>query len=96
MSLVLLGMSILLVFLSMLSYIVDAYLFATASGLAANTIVRSVVGAGMSLFEAQIFVAMNMRFASLLLACVAVALMPIPFVLFKYGPALRAHSSCAH
>lgn len=89
-------MSILLLFLSMLSYIVEAYLFAAASGLAANTVVRSAAGAGMPLFATQMFEAMNVRFASLLLGCVAVVLAPIPIVLYKYGPALRARSSYAH
>lgn len=81
-----------LLFLSMLSYLVDAYLWAAASALAANTTVRSAAGAGMPLFATQMFEALNVRFASLLLGCVAVLLAPIPVVLFKYGPKLRAMS----
>lgn len=39
------GFSILLVFLSLLNYIVDMYLMVAASALAANTVVRSIFGA---------------------------------------------------
>lgn len=95
MALGLLGFSILLLFLSMLSYIVEAYLFAAASGLAANTVVRSAAGAGMPLFATQMFEAMNVRWASTLLGCVAVALVPIPFVLFAYGARIRSMSKHA-
>lgn len=41
----LMGFSILLVFLSLLNYIVDMYLMVAASALAANTVVRSIFGA---------------------------------------------------
>lgn len=105
------GFSILLVFLSLLNYIVDMYLMVAASALAANTVVRSIFGASFPLFATQMFVgkafscmmpfdpilmnsipALNPRWASTLLGCFAFLMVPIPFLLIKYGPALRARS----
>jgi hypothetical protein len=91
----LMGFSILLVFLSLVNYIVDMYLFVAASALAANTVVRSVFGAAFPLFARQMFTAMNPRWASTLLGCFAGLMVPIPFFLIKYGPALRARSRFA-
>ena len=41
------------------------------------------------------FEKLNPRWASTLLGCIAVLLGPIPFVLKKYGPALRKRSKFA-
>jgi hypothetical protein len=41
----LMGLSIFLLFLSLINYTVDAYLFAAASALAASTVSRSIFGA---------------------------------------------------
>ncbi|VDC02269.1 unnamed protein product [Peniophora sp. CBMAI 1063] len=91
----LLGFSILLIFLSSINYIIDMYLMAAASALAANTVVRSIFGASFPLFASQMFTALNPRWASLLLGCFAAVMAPIPFLLVKYGPALRARSKFA-
>lgn len=80
------------IFLSLINYTIDTYLFAAASALAAQTACRSVFGAGFPLFATQMFDAMNPRWASTLLGCVAVVMTPMPFVLIKVGPALRRRS----
>lgn len=91
----LLGASIVWIFLGLFNYIIDTYLFVAASALAANTVVRSVFGAVFPLFASQMFEAMNPRWASTLLGCVALVMMPIPLVLFRYGPTLRERSRYA-
>ncbi|KZV65936.1 MFS general substrate transporter [Peniophora sp. CONT] len=91
----LLGFSILLIFFTLFNYIVDTYLFAAASALSANTIVRSVFGAVFPLFARQMFEGMNPRWACTLLGCFAALMIPIPFILIKYGPKLRARSRFA-
>ena len=63
-----------------------------ASALSANTVVRSLFGAGFPLFAAQMYEALNPRWASTLLGFVAIALAPIPFVLRAYGHHLRRRS----
>ncbi|GJE99509.1 MFS general substrate transporter [Phanerochaete sordida] len=91
----LLGFAIVWLFLALFNYIVDAYLMYAASALAANTVVRSLFGAGFPLFAAQMYEALDPRWASTLLGLVALVMTPIPLVLFRYGPALRARSKYA-
>lgn len=43
-------------------------------------------------FANQMYVALNPRFAGLLLGCLASLFVPIPLLLLKYGPKLRAMS----
>ncbi|VDC04808.1 unnamed protein product [Peniophora sp. CBMAI 1063] len=88
----LLGFSILLIFFTQFNFIVDTYLVSAATALSANTIVRSVVGAAFPLFARQMFDSLNPRWASTLLGCFAALLAPIPFLLTRYGPALRKRS----
>ncbi|KAL7416317.1 major facilitator superfamily domain-containing protein [Mrakia frigida] len=95
MSGLLLGASLILIFLPLMNYIVDTYLYAAATALAASTVVRSLAGAGFPLFASQMYAALNPRFAGLLLGLVCAVLMPIPFVFLKLGPKIRARSKNA-
>lgn len=89
------GFSIIWIFLGLLNYIIDAYLFVAASALAASTVMRSCFGAGFPLFATQMFEKLNPRWASTLLGGLAILMAPIPFVLRKYGPVLRRKSKYA-
>ncbi|KAG1749872.1 major facilitator superfamily domain-containing protein [Suillus paluster] len=91
----LLGWSICFIFLALFNYIIDAYLALAASALAANTVVRSLFGAGFPLFATQMYDRLGPEWASTLLGCIALIMMPIPFVLTKYGPILRRKSKYA-
>lgn len=76
------------------SYLVDTYQAMTsASALAANGLLRYVFGAVFPLFTLQMYEGMGTSWATSLLAFVTVALMPIPWALFKFGHAIRARSS---
>lgn len=90
-----LGWSIVWIFLSLINYTIDSYLYVSASALAAQTVVRSLFGAGFPLFATQMYDAMNPQWASTLLGFVAILLGPIPFILKKYGPVLRRRSKFA-
>ncbi|KZP10514.1 MFS general substrate transporter [Athelia psychrophila] len=92
---VLLGFSICWIFLALFNYMIDAYLFVSASALAANTVCRSLAGAAFPLFATQMYTALGPHWASSLVGFIALLLMPIPFVLFKYGPTLRIKSKYA-
>lgn len=89
------GFAIVWIFLPLFNYIIDTYLFIAASALAANTIVRSVFGAVFPLFANQMFEGLGPRWASSVLGFVALIMIPIPFVLIKFGPTLRARSKHA-
>ncbi|OCH83826.1 hypothetical protein OBBRIDRAFT_815695 [Obba rivulosa] len=90
-----LGFSCICLFLALVNYIIDVYLFVAASALAANTVIRSFSGAIFPLFATQMYEALDPRWASTLLGCFACAMLPIPFVLKRYGAALRAKSKFA-
>ncbi|KAI0749843.1 MFS general substrate transporter [Daedaleopsis nitida] len=83
------------IFLGLINYTIDAYLYVAASALSATIVVRSVFGAVFPLFATQMYEGMNPRWASTLLGCLALLMAPIPLVLRKYGPRLRERSKFA-
>ncbi|KZO96212.1 MFS general substrate transporter [Calocera viscosa TUFC12733] len=90
-----LGIGITLIFLSLFNYIIDAYLMVAASAMASSTVVRSTFGAGFPLFATQMFEKLDPRWASTLLGCIAILMIPIPVVLMRYGAYLRRKSKYA-
>ncbi|KAG4439235.1 hypothetical protein IFR05_005273 [Cadophora sp. M221] len=92
---VFLGTSILLIFVAYLNYITDSYLMYAASALAANTVCRSAAGAAAPLFTQQMFTALGVGGGGSLIGGVAVLLMPIPFIFYKYGGPIRERSKFA-
>ncbi|KAJ6604532.1 MFS general substrate transporter [Mycena vulgaris] len=95
MSGLIMGFSINWIFLSLFNYIIDTYLSVAASALAANTVVRSIFGAVFPLFATQMYTALGARWASSLLGFFALAMVPIPIILKRFGPTLRAKSKFA-
>ena len=89
------GFGIFIIFLSLLNYIVDAYLMFAASALAANTFLRSGFGAIFPLFATYMFDGMGIQWASTLLGCVALVLVPLPIGFLLYGKKIRAKSHFA-
>lgn len=63
-----------------------------ASALSANSLLRYAGGGAFPLFTVQMFSAMGIGWASSLLGFVSMALVPVPWVLYKYGKRIRAHS----
>ncbi|KAF2794406.1 major facilitator superfamily [Melanomma pulvis-pyrius CBS 109.77] len=89
------GFGLMSIFLQALNYLVDAYLMFAASAIAANTFLRSLCGAAFPLFAQQMFNGMGIEYASTLLGCIAVLLIPVPvWFLFK-GAAIRERSKFA-
>ncbi|KAL1410858.1 hypothetical protein Q8F55_001801 [Vanrija albida] len=88
----LLGFAVQTIFVGLFNYIIDVYLWVAASALAGVTVVRAAFGAGFPLFASQMYERLGTQWASCLLAFLALVMAPIPFVLIKYGPALRARS----
>ncbi|KAJ4333019.1 hypothetical protein N0V87_007918 [Didymella glomerata] len=89
------GFGIFSIFLSLLNYIVDAYLMFAASAIAANTFMRSIFGGIFPLFATQMFTGMGIQWASTLIGCVAVVLAPMPIFFYLYGKKIRAKSKFA-
>jgi hypothetical protein len=63
-----------------------------ASALSANSLLRYAGGGAFPLFTVQIFSSLGIGWTSSLLGFVSLALVPVPWVLYKYGKRIRAHS----
>ncbi|CAH2353575.1 polyamine transporter 1 [[Candida] railenensis] len=94
-SLSFIGCGLITIFLPCLNYIIDCYLMFAASALAGNTFLRSLFGGIFPLFAIQMFEAMHIRFAGTLLGCVALILVPVPFLFYYKGKYLRTKSKYA-
>ena len=66
-----------------------------ASAIAANTFLRSLFGAVFPLFATYMFDALGVNWASTLLGCVALILVPIPVVFWRFGAKIRTRSKFA-
>ncbi|KZT71137.1 MFS general substrate transporter [Daedalea quercina L-15889] len=86
------GFAIIWIFLALFNYIIEVYLSCAASALAANTVVRSIAAAGFPLFASQMYRKLSPQWASTVIGCCSVLMIPIPFVLQRFGPALRRKS----
>jgi hypothetical protein len=83
------GFGCILVILTMVNYLIDSYTIYAASVLAAAAIFRSVVGAVFPLFTTQMYNNLRIYWATSVPAFLALACMHFPFVMYRYGGALR-------
>jgi len=83
------GFGMVLVFLSIMNYLIDAYTIYAASVLAANSVLRSLFGAAFPLFTTYMYNNLGIHWASSIPAFLALACVPFPFLFYKYGPAIR-------
>jgi MFS transporter, DHA1 family, multidrug resistance protein len=90
-----LAMSILLIFVTFINYLVDCYLEYAASAVAANTVLRSACAAASPLFTPAMFRVLGVGGAGSLVGGLAILLMPMPFIFYRYGAAIRARSKYA-
>lgn len=86
------GMGTSLVFSGIFAYTVEAYRKYTASAMAANSFVRSMMSGAFPLFGLQMYQAIGVHWATTIIAVFSCFLIPIPFVFFKYGAILRERS----
>lgn len=88
------GMGNMMVFCSVVTYLIDTYgSLGGASAAAANGILRYTFGAVFPLFTIQMYRGMGVAWATSLLGFVTVALCVLPFVFYKYGSKIRARSA---
>ncbi|KAI1487791.1 major facilitator superfamily transporter [Biscogniauxia mediterranea] len=78
-----------LVFLSLMNYLIDSYTIYAASVLAANSVLRSLFGAAFPLFTTDMYNNLGIHWASSVPAFLAVACLPFPFLFYKYGAQIR-------
>lgn len=84
------GFGLTLIFLGITNYLIDAYTIFAASVLAANTVLRSFFGAAFPLFTRDMYEKLGTQWASSVPGFLALAMVPVPFVLYKYGAVIRS------
>ncbi|KAL4780627.1 major facilitator superfamily domain-containing protein [Aspergillus varians] len=89
------GFGMVMVFLPVFNYLIDAYTIYAASTLAANSMLRSVFGAVFPLFTKYMFQNLGIHWAASIPAFLALACAPLPFVFYWFGPWVRGHSKYA-
>lgn len=87
------GWGCLSIFIAATTYLVDVYQAANgASAVAANGILRYGLGAVFPLFTLQMYSNMGIHWAGSVFAFISLGLMPVPWVFFWKGKALRSRS----
>ncbi|OOQ90349.1 MFS-type transporter [Penicillium brasilianum] len=89
------GFGMVLVFLGIMNYLIDAYTIFAASVLAANSVMRSLFGAAFPLFTTYMYNNLGIHWASSIPAFLALACVPFPFLFYKYGAAIRSRCKFA-
>ena len=70
-------------------YLVDAYTVYSASAIAANTVLRSLIGALLPLAGTKMYDSLGLGWGNSLLAFIALAMAPLPWVFYQYGERIR-------
>lgn len=83
------------VYSGVFTFLVDCYPLYAASALAANSFARSSFGAVFPLFGVQMYNNLGYQWATSLLAFLALAMAPFPFLFYRYGKRLRGNSRFA-
>nr|A0A8F4PNE5.1 RecName: Full=MFS-type transporter atr4; AltName: Full=Atranorin biosynthesis cluster protein 4 [Stereocaulon alpinum]QXF68950.1 atr4 [Stereocaulon alpinum] len=90
------GIGLLVTLVCTLTYIVDAFTEYAASATAANAVMRSVVGATLPLAGPSMYQALGIGWGNSLLAFIALAGCPIPWVFYVYGERIRKSSKATY
>lgn len=85
------GFGMVLVFLSVFNYLIDAYTIFAASVLAANSLLRSLFGFAFPLFTTYMYENLGIHWASTVPAFLALICVPFPFILYKKGLTIRKY-----
>lgn len=86
------GIGFVTLFLGTNAYLADCYGRFSASALAANAVLRSLFSAVFPLFARQMYIKLGTPWASSVLGFIALAMAPVPWLLYTYGPKLRGWS----
>ena len=78
------------IFQAALNYLIDTFTRYAASAVAANTFLRSVLAGAFPLFVVAMYHNIGVAWGSTIFGCVAVLLIPVPFIFFFYGRSIRA------
>ncbi|KAF7556466.1 hypothetical protein G7Z17_g1460 [Cylindrodendrum hubeiense] len=92
---VLFGYGVTGIFLCVYMYIIDSYGIYSASALTFVSLIRYVVAGGVTVVGIPFYEKMGTHYTLTIMACLSVVLVPIPYLLYFYGPWIRAKSRFA-
>ncbi|KAJ5157416.1 uncharacterized protein N7482_008516 [Penicillium canariense] len=81
------------VFIYASNYLTYSYGMYAASALAGNSVIRSVLGGVLPLAGGYMYASLGPNWSGTLLGLLELAIVPIPFVFYKYGHKIRMKSS---
>ncbi|KAJ5682167.1 MFS transporter cpaT [Penicillium macrosclerotiorum] len=84
-----LGIGMLISFMSISTYLVDAYTVYAASAMAANTVFRSLAGTVLPLAGPAMYEKLGLGWGNSLLGFIALAMCPLPLIFYVYGERIR-------
>lgn len=84
------GLGMLMGYVCIQKYLVDAFEEYAASALAAAIVTRCVISCVFTVVGFQLYRRLGYAWGTILLAFICIAMTPIPFVLQHYGPQLRS------
>ncbi|KAG6028782.1 hypothetical protein E4U41_000585 [Claviceps citrina] len=84
------GFGIMGLFLPITTYLIDSHPLYAASAIAANVILRSVVGALLPLAGPPMYASLGLGWGNCVLGFICVAMIPMPLFFYKFGARLRA------
>ncbi|THH08248.1 hypothetical protein EW145_g2823 [Phellinidium pouzarii] len=87
--------TIFIIYLAVFTYLADCYGPYASSALAGQSLCRNLAGAAFPLFTQQMYARLTFKWANTLFAFIALLMLPIPFILFRWGPQIRARSKFA-
>lgn len=82
-----------IVFIYASNYLVHSYGIYAASALAGNAVIRSVLGGTLPLAGQAMYKKLGPNWAGTLLGLLEVAIIPIPFIFYRYGHKIREKST---
>ncbi|KAI0642409.1 MFS general substrate transporter [Trametes meyenii] len=82
-------------YVAVFTYLADCYGIFASSALAGQSLCRNLLGMAFPLFTEQMFERLTYHWGNTLFGCIAVLMIPIPYVLLWKGPAIRASSKFA-
>jgi len=83
------GFGMLATFMPIQTYLVDAFTIHAASAIAANTVLRSLVGAFLPLAGPKMYATLGLGWGNSLLAFIALLVSPVAWIFFRYGETIR-------
>jgi MFS family permease len=83
------GFGMMGIFIPIQTYIIDAFPTFAASGVAALTVSRSLFGTFLPLAGPRMYAALGLGWGNSTLGFIAIALIPAPLLIFKFGGKIR-------